>query len=853
MSTIDERVEEVLGKMTLEQKCALLSGKTPFGTRDFPDLGVPAMEFSDGPHGLRHQKDGANHLGIGGSDPATCFPTAVTVASSWDVELAGRMGAALGEEARSLGVGVLLGPGLCIKRSPLCGRDFEYFSEDPYLSGKMAAGFVRGVQEKGIAACPKHFAANSQETRRQASDSVLDERTLREIYLRGFEIAVREGRPKSIMSSYNLINGTYASQNRRLLQDVLRGEWGFEGATVTDWGGSVDHVSGVKAGTTFEMPAPGLDSPRELAEAVRSGRLDEHFVDARAREALHLVLESAAALEGADPEFDWDAHHDLARCVAREGVVLLKNEAPAGEGDALLPLRPGTRVALVGDFAQTPRYQGAGSSLVECTRLDTLLDVVGERGELDLLGFEPGFTHDGSDDAACRAAAVSLASGADVCVVCLGLAGGQETEGAERRDMLLPQAQVELLRAVRSCCDRVVVLLSCGCVVDTSWSGDCDALLYLGLGGQAGASAAYDVLTGSANPCGHLAETWPLSLEDTPTAGRYPSDGATAEYREGIYVGYRYYQSAHVPVAFPFGFGLSYTSFELSSARIAQWEQGRPARIEVNVRNTGDRAGATVVQAYVAKPEHEVFRAEQELKGFSRVELEKGESTTVSIDLDPRAFEYYNVGTCSWEVEGGRYELRLGLSCEDVRQTLGAELKGTGAPNPYAGRELPSYGSGCVHEVTCAEFATLLGHAAPNAIAPLGRSTCLRDLNRCRSLILLLVWLVLEGRHRQGLKSGNSPDLDVEFAYNMPLHAIAKMAPPVTMGVVDAIVREARGYGLVGFVPALAIALLAHGGVGVFAVVWLAWVLVPLLGALLVGALRNVTFARKLNLHGKAE
>ncbi|MDY4015059.1 glycoside hydrolase family 3 C-terminal domain-containing protein [Parafannyhessea umbonata] len=849
---LDARVEDTLGKMSLEQKCALLSGATAFGTRAYPALGVPALEFSDGPHGVRHQSSGANHLGIGGSDPATCFPTAVTVANTWDPDLASRMGAALGEEARTMGVNVLLGPGLCLKRSPLCGRDFEYFSEDPYLAGKMAAGFVRGVQSQGVAACPKHFAANSQETRRQASDSVVDERTLRELYLTGFEHVVREAHPQAIMSSYNLVNGTYANENDHLLTQVLRNEWGFDGAVVTDWGGSVDHVAGVRAGSTFQMPAPGMDDPRALCEAVRAGRLAESVVDDRVREALRLVFATDPAVRTAPAAFDQDAHHELARTVAAEGLVLLKNAAPAGaagvgagaaDAAPVLPLAAHTRVALVGDFARVPRYQGAGSSLVNCTRLDTLLDVAQASDDLDLVGYESGFARSGEKSAAKLAAAVELVRGADVAVVCLGLGEVEETEGADRRTMDLAPNQVELLHAVREACGRVVVLLSGGAPVSTGWAADCDALLYLALGGQAGARAAYDALCGRVNPSGHLAETWARSLADTPCARTFPSDEATAEYREGLYVGYRYYQTAGVPVAFPFGFGLSYTRFDYADAAPKLTAAGELCGVSLTVENVGNVAGATVAQLYVAKPDHVVFRPEQELKGFCRVELAPGEKRRVTIELDDTAFRYYNVRTGSWEVEGGTYELRIGDSCDDIRLTLLTTVAGTGAPDPYEGLGVDSYRTGRVADVPDAEFAALLGHAIPSPRVTIGRDMCFRDLGHSRSPILWVVYAVLSALHRRNYSGSGAPNLNVEFVYNMPLHAIATMTPAVSMGVVDALVREARGWGLLGVVPALLVRLLTGGW---FAAVWALWVLVPIAAAFVLGLARDAAFGRRL-------
>ena len=528
---------DIITKLNLEQKCALLSGDTVFTTRGYKNAGVPPITLSDGPNGVRKQAGAADHLGLNPSVPATCFPTAATVACSWDPALGEEIGRAMGEEAAAQEVAVLLGPGLNTKRSPLCGRNFEYFSEDPYLSGKMAAAYVRGIQSEGISACPKHFAVNSQELRRMASDSVVDERTLRELYLTGFEIVVKEAHPKALMSSYNLINGIYANENAHLLQDILREEWGFDGAVVTDWGGSNDHALGVKNGSTLEMPAPGGDAVRELLAAVRSGKITEADVDARLDELLTLVLDTHAAVERHSRNFDAGAHHALARRAAGESVVLLKND------DALLPLAEGTRVAVIGDFAEKPRYQGAGSSAVNSIKVDTFLDCLNDSG-LHSVGFAPGFDRQGKPDAAKQAEAVALAAEADAVLLCLGLDEIKESEGLDRADMKLADNQIELLQAVREANPNTVVIVNAGASLETPWLAHCKALVYGALGGQAGAGAMVDVLTGKINPGGKLAETWANAYADTPARDHFAGPGRTVQYREGLYVGYRYYQTA---------------------------------------------------------------------------------------------------------------------------------------------------------------------------------------------------------------------------------------------------------------------------------------------------------------------
>ena len=778
---------DVIAKLNLEQKCALLSGDTVFTTRVYQKAGIPAITLSDGPNGVRKQAGAADHLGLNPSVPATCFPTAATVACSWDPALGEQIGQAMGEEAAAQEVAVLLGPGLNTKRSPLCGRNFEYFSEDPYLSGKMAASYVRGIQSNGISACPKHFAVNSQELRRMASDSVVDERTLRELYLTGFEIVVKEAKPKTIMSSYNLINGTYANENRHLLMDILRGEWGFDGAVVTDWGGSNDHALGVQNGSTLEMPAPGGDAVRELMQAVQSGKITEADVDARLDELLTLVFDTHAAVQSHSRTFDADAHHALARRAAAESIVLLKNE------NDLLPLAEDAKVAVIGDFAQTPRYQGAGSSAVNSIKVDTFWDCLKESG-LASVGFAPGFDRQGKPDAAKQAEAVALAQKAEVVLLCLGLDEIKESEGLDRGDMRLADNQIELLKAVQQANPNTVVVLSAGASLETPWLKHCRTLVYGALGGQAGAGAMLDVLTGKVNPSGKLAETWVNAYADTPAKDNFAGPGRMVQYREGLYVGYRYYQTAGVPVAFPFGYGLSYTSFAYSNLQAAS------NGVTLTVTNTGKRAGAEIVQLYVAKPGAEVLRPAQELKGFAKVQLQPGESKTVTIPLDDKAFRYWNTKTDSWEVEGGSYELRVGASSADIRLTAVVEVAGTGAPNPYAGKHLPHYTSGKVQSVPDDEWATLLGRPVQQGKVKIDRNMTLGELNHSRSPLGWLIWLVLTALLNASYKRGK-PDLNVLFQYNMPLRALAKMTSgAISMGMVDGIVMELQGFWIIGLV-----------------------------------------------------
>ncbi len=743
----------LVASLSLLEKAALLSGANTWQTRAIERIALPPVWLADGPHGVRKQVGSADHLGINGSEPATCFPTAATIAGSWDDELAEQIGAALGREASAQGVGVLLGPGLNIKRSPLGGRSFEYFSEDPELAGRLAAAYVRGIQSEGVAATPKHFAVNSQELRRMVSDSVVDERTLREIYLTAFEIVVREAGPWAIMSSYNLVNGVYAHENAHLLTEILREEWGFDGAVISDWGGSNDAVAAVAAGAALEMPSPGFDSVREIVDAVESGRLAIADLDARVAELIDLVrrvTERAAAI------VDLPAHHALARRAAAESAVLLRNE------DDLLPLAAGTRVALVGAFATEPRYQGAGSSLVNPTMLPTLADVL-PNSSLEVVGVAEGFRRDGRPDEALRAEALTLAGRADVVVLSLGLPEIAESEGMDRTSLDLPAEQVRLLHDVHRVNPRTVVLISAGGVVSTPWATDAAALLHAYLGGQAGAEAIVDVLTGTVDPGGRLAETMPRALADTPTAETFPSAARTAEYREGPFVGYRHYDTAGVPVAFPFGFGLSYTRFAYSDLEVDA------DGAHVTVTNTGSRSGSDVVQMYVGRVgDSALMRPRRELKGYVKVRLEAGESRRVSLPFGERTFRVFDAASNAWVVERGVYEIAVGAHVEALELSTTIERDGVVvAPTVHTGASS-----------TDAEFAALLGREVPDPrwpAGPLGENDPMDRLAESRSPLGRLGFRILDGRRRKADAAG-TPDLNVLFLLNGPFRVISKMS-----------------------------------------------------------------------------
>ncbi|MCD7856928.1 MAG: glycoside hydrolase family 3 C-terminal domain-containing protein [Clostridiales bacterium] len=757
--------QDIISKMTLEQKCYLLSGRDFWATRSVDSAGVPSISLSDGPHGIRKQEGAGDQLGLNGSVPATCFPTAATMANSWDPALGEEMGQYLGEEAAVQDVSVLLGPGLNIKRSPLCGRDFEYFSEDPYLAGKMAAGYIRGIQSKGISACPKHFAANNIELRRMASDSVVDERTLREIYLTGFEIAVKEGKARSIMSSYNMVNGVYSNENYHLLQEILRDEWGFDGFVVSDWGASNDHVEGVRAGSHLEMPTTGGDSDEELIQAVKDGRISEDIVDTRVDEILDVILPTRAACDAVKgTSFDVEAHHAMAEKASEQSIVLLKNE------ENILPLSKGTKVAVIGEFAQKARYQGAGSSVVNCTKLDHAMDVIGNF-DLNVVGFEAGYPRTGAGDPAMEKKAVELAGKADVVLLYIGLDEISESEGLDRAHMRLPQSQISLIHAVSKVNPNVVAVMSAGSAVEMPWLNECKALIHGYLCGQAGAAAALKAIMGEVNPSGKLSESYPLEYSDTPTAPYFPAKERTVEYRESLYVGYRYFETAGVPVLFPFGYGLSYTTFAYSDLTVSDKEA------TFTLTNTGDRDGAEVAQLYVSAKCKGVFRPVKELKGFQKVFLKAGESKTVTIPLDDKAFRYFNVKTNQFEVESGEYDILIGASVADIKLSGTVTVQGTDAELPYDMSKLPSYASGKITKVSDQEFETLLGRPIPDGhwSGTLQMNDAICQLYYAKSLKARLVYKILTSLLNKSIEKGQ-PDLNITFIYNMPFRAIGKMA-----------------------------------------------------------------------------
>lgn len=674
-------IDKIVSELTLPEKASLLIGGDFWHTAAIERLGVPAIMMSDGPHGMRTQLSQGDHVGTGGSEPATCFPTASNLHAAWDPELNRRVGAALAAEADALGVAVVLGPGVNIKRSPLCGRNFEYISEDPYLAGVLGAAMVEGVQSGGIGTSVKHFAANNQETDRLRVNAIVDERTLREIYLPAFERVVKTAQPWTVMCSYNTLNGVRVSENHWLLTEVLRDEWGFEGLVVSDWGAVGDRPAAVAAGLDLEMPpAKGLSDAAVVA-AVESGDLPIEAVDACVRRVLELV-ERGGHVRRQPDSIDLDAHHALAREAAAQGIVLLKNAQVGGE--PVLPLRPDARVAVIGEFARTTRFQGGGSSQVNATRVESALDAFADAyPDVD---FAPGFLLDGPDDGLLDEA-VAAARNADVAVVFLGLTDAEESEGFDRSHMELPAHQLALLYAVVRANPATVVVLSNGSAVTMRpWDADPAAVVEAWLGGQAVGGAVVDVLTGKVNPAGRLCETLPLRLEDSPAYGNFPGDSGSVRYGEGLLVGYRGFDYASKEVAYPFGYGLSYTTFELGGLSVEP--SGSAASgdlavsVGVDVTNVGERAGAEVVQVYVADPEASVLRPKRELRGFAKVFLEPGETRRVEVTLDQRAFSFWSGLTRTWVVEGGDFVIEVGPHSRELQltETIAVDAPRVAAP-----------------------------------------------------------------------------------------------------------------------------------------------------------------------------
>lgn len=783
------KYEKIIKQMTLEEKARMMSGKNTWETVDFPQYGIPSMCLSDGPHGLRRQAGAGDHLGLNASLPATCFPTAASVANSWDEQLGEEIGTALAEEAVTMGVNVILGPGLNIKRSPLCGRNFEYFSEDPYHAGKMAAAYIRGIQSQGIAACPKHFAANSQELRRMANDSVVDERTFRELYTTGFEIAVKEGKAKSIMSSYNEVNGVYANENSHMLQEILVDEWGFDGFVVSDWGGSNDHALGVKNGSHLEMPGTGKSGVHDIVKAVKNGDLTEEVLDQRLDELLSVIFDTHQATEEKKgSSFDIEAHHELARKAAQESIVLLKNE------DNILPLQPGTKVAVIGDFAQTPRYQGAGSSLVNPAKQpESILSEIGDSG-LEMIAFEQGYRRNKKSDAKLIERAKEAAKKAEVVLIFAGLDEISESEGLDRTHMNMPQAQNMLIDEISTVNPNVLVVLSAGSAVEMPWYSYVRGIVHGYLGGQAGASAMLNVLTGKVCPSGKLNETYPVHCEDNPVLHYYPSKERSSEYREALYVGYRYYITVDKKVRFPFGFGLSYTTFKYSDLKVDD------SGVTFQIRNTGKTAGTEIAQLYIGRKSDTVFRPVRELKGFARVTLEPGESKTVHIGFDDKTFRFYDTRTNTWEIETGDYEIMVGSDAQTMLLEDKLYVAGTVSEGGYEKEKMPEYFNGKIRAVDNDTFRLLYGREIPDGSwsGEIRMNDAVCQLYYGKGILGKIFYGVLRILLKISEWQGK-PNLNVLFNYNMPIRGYAKMTGGfVTMDMARALTEMANGHRIKG-------------------------------------------------------
>ncbi|MFD5018725.1 beta-glucosidase [Paenibacillus sp. NPDC058367] len=666
-------IHELISQMTLEEKAGLCSGLDFWNTKGIERLGIPSLMVTDGPHGLRKQKESADHLGLHNSVPATCFPSAAGMASSWDRELIGRVGKALGKECQAENVAVLLGPGTNIKRSPLNGRNFEYFSEDPYLSSEMGGNHIKGVQSEGVGTSLKHFAANNQEHRRMSVDAVIDERTLREIYLASFEGAVKQSQPWSVMCSYNRVNGEYASESEFLLTKILREEWGYKGFVVSDWGAVNERVKALQAGLELEMPSTGGIGDAKIVAAVQSGELSEETLDLAVERLLTFVFKAVENRKD-NASFNADEHHRLAREVARESMVLLRNE------EGILPLTKQGTIAVIGEFARNPRYQGGGSSHVNPTKLDDAFEemkvLAGSAELLYAQGYE--LNHDGINEALLQEARDTAAKG-DVAVLFLGLPDNYESEGYDRSHLSLPESHKALIEAVSEVQSNIVVVLSNGSPIEMPWIHKTKGILEGYLGGQAFGGAVADLLFGEVSPSGKLAETFPMKLSDNPSFLNFPGEGDTVEYKEGLFVGYRYYDKKELEPLFPFGFGLSYTAFQYSNLRISKSSIKDTENVQVTatVKNTGTRAGKEIVQLYVSDVKSSVIRPLKELKGFQKIELQPREEQEVSFELDKRSFAYYNVNIGDWHVESGVFEIAIGSSSRDIRLTASIEVEST--------------------------------------------------------------------------------------------------------------------------------------------------------------------------------
>ncbi len=768
------KYQKIIDQMALEEKIALCSGADFFNTKAFELYGIPSIWMADGPHGLRKQLAAADHLGLNQSIPSTCFPTASLSACSWDRNLLREMGAAIGEEAQQEGVSIVLGPGINIKRNPLCGRNFEYFSEDPYLAGEMAASWIEGVQSQGVGASLKHFAVNNQENERMASDSIVDERALRELYLPAFERAVRQ-KPATVMCAYNKLNGVYCSDNHILLRKILRDEWDFGGVVVTDWGAMNNRLKAFEAGTDLEMPGSKGFFDQEVIEAVRSGALSEERINESVDRLLELIFSTTSKRR---PKYRYDTkqHHLLAKKIAAQSAVLLKNEGN------ILPIHKDQKIAIIGALAQNSRYQGSGSSHINPISLTSPVE------GFTAVGFEfayyPGYALKGTTNPALLDEAAAGAKRCDIAVIFAGLPDAYESEGFDRDNLAMPDSQNMLIERVAAANPNTVVVLVGGAPVEMPWLPQVRAVLNLYLAGQAGGLAVAELIAGIAIPSGKLAETYPLRYEDVPSAGFYETGGKQAQYREGIYVGYRYYDSARKAVLFPFGHGLSYTTFEYSDLAISSRDLNTPYALQgsLTLKNTGERDGAEVVQVYVSSLQPSVYRPEKELKAFTKVHLQAGETQRVNFGLDARSFAVYNPELCDWVVPGGIYQIRVGASSRDLR--LQAEVRVEGLLSEPVARQVPQWYHQPQGNVSQPDFEALLGRNIEPVKLPRKGSYTLecsfQDMHS--SFIIRQLIKIIERTLAQGF--GGKVDytnptfkMMVASAINNPLRSISLVSP----------------------------------------------------------------------------
>lgn len=778
--------------MSLEEKIRFCSGANFSHTRSFEQYGIPAIRMVDGPHGVRIGADGSAYPGSAATIPSTCFPPACTTACSWDRDLLQKMGVALGEEARHTGISILLGPGINIKRNPLCGRNFEYFSEDPFLAGEMGIAWVKGVQSQGVGVSLKHFAANNQETQRTSVDSLIDSRTLREIYLSAFERVVREANPASVMCAYNKVNGIYCSDNAFLLRQVLRDEWGYTGAVISDWGAVNDRVAGFKAGLDLEMPGSGEFFDHEVLEAVHSGSLSVEYINESVDRLLSLVFNSAQTPKE-NALYDVDMHDHLAQKIASESVVLLKNE------DGILPLERKARIALIGALACEPRIQGAGSSWVNPTRVSNAIDGFTAH-ELDFT-YHPGYLLKNGNNDSLAKAAIAAARECEIVVFFAGLPAIYESEGYDRTDMKLPKEQNDLIERVAQANPNVVVVLNGGAPVEMPWLSKVKAVLNMYLPGQAGGQAVAELLTGLVNPSGKLAESYPIVYEDVPSAGFYETGGRQAQYREGIYVGYRYYDKAQKAVCFPFGHGLSYTTFEYSNLEISSDNlcEGEGLTISITVRNNGNKDGAEVVQLYVGDLENKTFRPEKELKGFEKVFLRAGEQQRVKLQLDYRSFSCYDPSTQTQVAPEGKYQISVGSSSQDIRlsrQVTVHEKKNTAVQASGSTWYCTLQG-----RPTQSDLESLLGHTIEPMHSPQkGEYTIFSSLRDMQTNpIIRIMMKVVEGTVAKGYGGADyfNPNFKgiIETTANNPLRSLVTSSDgALSLNVAQGLVDLANGH-----------------------------------------------------------